>query len=134
MDHDPFMSAGFPTIKELGCPGHFIGADRCLWRRHTLVGDHIISSIGNYMSPTSNKFQTVGGGVNDFFETMVFPAGDFRDSNGCGCREPVDVGNPLKVRRYKTEGEAQRGHEQCIEEIMEAYFRKLGGEMGFSDS
>ena len=50
------MSAGASALDqrphdaiELGCPGHFIAARSCAWRRHTQIGTkYRVSSVGNY--------------------------------------------------------------------------------------
>lgn len=61
---------------ERGWPGHFIGADRCIFRRNTLLtcGDIrvIVSSIGDMIDPITNEIVMIGH--NRYYETVVFNA------------------------------------------------------------
>jgi hypothetical protein len=103
-------------IVELGCAGHFICANDCRWRRHTQVGNYRVSTVGDlYYRSEENKRQTVGSGLEDFFETMVFKLRREKcdDNDGCGCRR-VKEWSELECIRYKTAGEAQKGHEAMI--------------------
>jgi len=70
------------TTKERGWAGHFIGSNRCLFRRNTLItyGDTkwIVSTVGNMRSPIDmpelnikkNQADTIG--YQRWYETMVF--------------------------------------------------------------
>ncbi len=100
---------------ELGCPGHFIGAASCRFRRHTQVGTWRISTVGDYFPPRSEKRETIGSGATDFFETMAFKTLPKPDGNneGCGCREVKDYSESECVR-YATAGEAHKGHERMV--------------------
>lgn len=105
---------------ELGCPGHFIGASSCRWRRHTQVGLYRISSVGDlYWEHEPTKRVTLGAGEKSFFETMVFKTSTKRaDGNdGCGCREVKDW-SEVDGERYATAGEAQSGHERYVRKYM----------------
>ncbi len=71
---------------ERGWPGHFICADRCMFRRNTLLEykdkKWVISTVGRYISSSSNKIDTVG--ANRWYETMVFEAklsGEYWDAD-----------------------------------------------------
>ena len=59
------------TTQERGWPGHFILADRCKFRRNTLVTEGerriVVSTVGGLLSG-----DTVGSGR--YFETMAFEA------------------------------------------------------------
>ena len=110
-------------VVELGCPGHFICAKDCRWRRHTQVGNRYrVSTVGDlYFNPPPNDLnkpverQTIGGMEGEFFETMVFSTLARRDpdSEGCGCRQVKDWSG-LECVRYATAGEAQKGHERMV--------------------
>ncbi len=107
---------------ELGCPGHFICARDCNWRRHTQVGNYRISSVGDYCrSSDENKRQTIGAGPDAFFETYVFELTNklAKGNEGCGCREVKDW-SEIDGERYATAGAAQLGHERYV-----AKYRRL---------
>ena len=103
---------------ELGCPGHFICAKDCHWRRHTQVGNYRVSSVGDlFLATEKGKRQPLGAGEDSFFETMVFelvPGSQCDGNEGCGCRE-VKGWSELDGVRYATAGEAQAGHEKMVE-------------------
>lgn len=100
---------------ELGCPGHFIAARNCAWRRHTQVGNYRVSSVGDYFTERGGERQTLGASEDSFFETMVFKTtGQPYDGNeGCGCVQ-VESYQEVDGERYATAGEAQAGHERYV--------------------
>lgn len=101
---------------ELGCAGHLIVSDMCLFRRHTQVGNYRVSTVGNYHPPNTKARSTIGAGEK-YFETMVFRLTDkpADASEGCGCREVADWCE-IACKRYATAGEAQAGHEAFVAE------------------
>jgi hypothetical protein len=103
---------------ELGCPGHFICAKDCRWRRHTQVGNYRISSVGDlYYQSKPNKRQTIG--ATGYFETMVFKTTNKpeKGNEGCGCCA-VAQWTDVDGERYETAGEAQAGHERYVKKYM----------------
>lgn len=103
-------------IVHLGCIGHFILGDKCLYRRHTQVGDNYrVSTVGD-LYVTGDKREVIGGLGKHYYETMVFETHPYQvDSNiGCGCHEVKDIGNPIWTQRYQTIAEAHKGHEDMI--------------------
>lgn len=62
-------------ITERGWGGHFICADRCLFRRNTLIeGDKdrvIVSTVGSMRLRDGDGLETIGSGGR-YYETMVF--------------------------------------------------------------
>lgn len=65
-----------------GYPGHFLLADSCKFRLNTVVGDTLISTVGDYRNPRTQKQENLGS--NDgFFETFVF-----RPVHSCRCSIP----------------------------------------------
>jgi len=61
------------TITERGWDAHFICANRCRYRRNTLVtgpeGRFIVSSVGN-MRANTGEIETIG--CRRYYETMIF--------------------------------------------------------------
>lgn len=105
---------------ELGCPGHFIAARSCRWRRHTQVGDYRVSSVGDYYPDhKSSERETIGAGDDSFFETMVFKTNGtaVHGSEGCGCVD-VESWSEIDGTRYATAGEAQAGHERYVRKYL----------------
>ena len=114
------------SAKELGWAGHFIGADHCLWRRHTQVGGAFrVSTVGLYYPPSSGRDprngddpETFGWDDVSFFESMVFrttpePSVNETHGAGCGCHPVTDYGGCL-TERYATAGEANAGHDALV--------------------
>lgn len=64
-------------ITERGWGGHFICADRCRFRRNTLIeGDNdrvVVSTVGSMV--TDGKMDTIGA-FGRYYETMAFGAKD----------------------------------------------------------
>lgn len=64
------------TIKERGWAGHFCSANKCRYRRNTLVecGERriIVSSVGNMFDVDGKGPLEIGS--NRFYETMAFEA------------------------------------------------------------
>ena len=69
------MSISVKTT-ERGWGGHFICADRCLFRRNTLVEgpaqSFVVSTVGNFYDGREPVAQTIGH--QRYYETMVFLA------------------------------------------------------------
>lgn len=102
---------------ELGCPGHFISAKDCLWRRHTQVGKYRISSVGDLYYGGAGERQTIG--ATGYFETMVFmtTGRKCKDNEGCGCCEVLSW-QELECIRYDIAGKAQAGHERLVRKYL----------------
>lgn len=112
------------TTTHLGCPGHFICASDCHWKRHTQVGTHFrVSSVGDLWLQGVRR--TVGAKDDAWYETMVFETRDEPASlNGeCGCLM-VTSWSELEGVRYATAGEAQRGHDALVRK-----YRRLARKM-----
>lgn len=108
-------------VTELGCPGHYILAAHCRWRRHTQIGTRYrVSSVGNLFLKDDEPEERKTIGLNGFFETMVFETTDrpADESENCGCLEVAEWGE-LECRRYETAGEAQAGHEDLVQEYLQ---------------
>lgn len=103
---------------ELPHAAHFIGASRCLFRRATVVGEHVVSTVGEFMSLNNAEMIEVGG-PGEFFETMVWRAKP-PSADCCLFDADIDRG-PLTTRRYRTADEAQRGHEELCSQLEERH-------------
>jgi len=105
--------------RELGCPGHFICAASCRYRRHTQVAGYRISTVGELFYSNDPKRQTVGVGEKDFYETMVFATTNKAavGSEGCGCKETKDWDGIEQIRN-ETAGAAHRTHERMVHKYM----------------
>lgn len=107
-------------VTELGCPGHFIGARACRWRRHTQIGKkYRVSSVGDYYPEHKSGRETLGAAPDSFFETMVFETlpRQVAQNEDCGCFE-VKSFSEIDRKRYATAGEAQRGHEAMVRKYL----------------
>ena len=64
-------------ITERGWGGHFICADRCLFRRNTLIegdsGSVVVSTVGAMRSLDEKGLETIGA-FGRYYETMAFGA------------------------------------------------------------
>lgn len=106
-----------------GHAAHFICGRWCRFHMATVIGEHLISTVGLYVHPR----QSGGGegeereflkknpngeeiGCNRFYETMVFKAGKRCKVSGCACGLPEISGSELDSNGYQTAGEARKGH------------------------
>jgi len=87
-------------------PGHFIEASNCRFILNTYVGKYIVSTVGEYVSPLSDKeFAQIG--FNRLYETMVFTAQ--KTKTKC-CPYMVKDYTELEMIGYNDAGEAYKGH------------------------
>lgn len=84
---------------EIDSPGHFIGAPRCKFFKHTHIGNRCISTVGEYHS-AEGRLEEIGYGR--LYETMVFPI----DSEG----RNLSWGE-LEADAYNSRRDAEAGHE-----------------------
>lgn len=91
-------------------PAHFIGASSCEFRLATYVGDYIVSTVGEYVSPSSGQVEDIGAGRK--YETMVFKARKSDEAGHCGaCVWFIDdAGNNLDMEPYNDPQSAYEGH------------------------
>jgi hypothetical protein len=97
-----------------GYPGHFIGGASCLFHLSTRVGNHRISTVGDYRPRGAGELgemQQIGGSNLAFFETYVFTVDPSKGEPCCG--EVTDWGE-IDGERWATPEEAWSGHmEYC---------------------
>ena len=119
-----------------GRPGHFICAEDCRFHLCTLIGDHLVSTVGallpdapvreikaecrgivlegrgdarlhDYMKKLG--YDEIGCGRK--YETMVFKVTGKRCmAKGCACGLPEIIPSELDCEGYNDEGAAQVGH------------------------
>jgi hypothetical protein len=105
------MSIPVEEWRWLGYPQHLIVAQSCRFRLATVVGDRLISTVGDYHLCGSEGMTAVGAEVDSFFETMVFPV---EGNAACGCCPHVTDWCGIEMRRYADAIGAERGHvETC---------------------
>ena len=108
-----------------GSAAHFVGSESCRFHIATLVGDYVVSTVGDYR-PSGFRFEPgskVYGaeiGCGRRYETMVFRNGG---PCGCGCGMPEIDGSEIDFEGYNTRGEANAGHERMCQKY-EAVPRK----------
>ena len=129
--------------KWFGSPAHFICAEWCRFHMATLVGNYVVSTVGEYIPDESvrellaesrglklegrgearradwlkkNGFEELG--YQRTYETMVFKwTGDVCDTAECGCGLPsIDPSEEFECRGYNNAGDATRGHHELCQE------------------
>ena len=121
-----------------GHPGHFICARDCRFHLCTLVGRHLISTVGEFEPDApvreilaQSRGVTLSGqgdarrldylrrvgyeeiGLGRTFETMVFAVTDQRCQDpDCQCGLPEIVPMELEARGYTSAGAATQGHRE----------------------
>jgi hypothetical protein len=126
--------------KWFGHAGHFICARWCRFHLCTLVGDYLVSSVGEYVPDETVReihcqvhgitlegrgdarladymkkvgFQEIGSGRK--YETMVFKAGKPCMAKDCDCGLPEIDGTELDAQGYNQAGAAAKGHYEMCE-------------------
>lgn len=105
---------------ERGWAGHFICADRCMFRRNTLLecGETriVISSVGMMRDPKTREFDTVGLDRN--FETMAFHAkrhdGRYWDAD---VSRQISFESNWAISEIDADDRANDMHEEVVREI-----------------
>lgn len=110
---------------ERGWAGHFICADRCLFRRNTLLEfgtiKVVVSTIGNmvniHASGYPNKFEIETIGAGRYFETMAFHAEEKKGFIDANVSRHVPFESSWAIAKPWKEGEANDMHEAVVDEI-----------------
>lgn len=131
----PAYATAIPSSdwKWYGKSGHFICGEDCRFHLCTLVGEFLVSTVGEYLPDSSvrdilassrgtplegkgdnrradwmRKFGYEDIGYDCKYETMVFRAGP---ACKCGCEQPtLASGHDLDFTAYNKAGDAARGH------------------------
>lgn len=119
-----------------GFPGHFIGAPLCLFRLCTEIGAKRrfrISTLGGMKRPDAlppgegeSPFMDIGYPPGSIYETMVFR---LEEEGECECDEKCGMGDvaawaEVYLRRYRTAGEAAKGHMEACHRFAEEACRE----------
>lgn len=117
---------------ELGWAGHFICADRCLFRRNTLLEygglKVVVSTVGRMLNLRGDDFEPIG--FKRHFETMAFMAKDDDKYNDADVRKPVSFSSNWQLPEPDIELEANEMHENVVKEITECL---LAGTLKYGD-
>lgn len=107
------------TITERGWPAHFICAERCRFRRNTLVEcgrrRFVVSTVGD-MRDDQNREQPVGAGY--YYETKVFRArraGVYWDAN---TSKQIDGSCLPGKMHYNSDLKANAIHDKTVAELV----------------
>ncbi len=94
-----------------GNAAHLIVADKCRFHLATLVRGHwLVSTVGEYYPSKERGMTTIGGGDNDYYETMIFECARGTRCE-CGCGLPIpDSWSELSCVRHANAKEANAGH------------------------
>ena len=90
-------------------PGHYICADRCIFRLTTEIGNYLISTVGEMIALTSKgEWEDIDAGRK--YETIVFKITSRCKARNCRCLFPHHDGQELDTKGYNLRREAQKGH------------------------
>lgn len=92
-----------------GYAGHLIVAQWCLFHMNTVVGEYIVSTVGDYRREGDGPRTTIGAGKESFFETYVFKGHEPCGTADCKCETVTNFGE-IDGSRWATPREAQAGH------------------------
>ena len=113
-------------VTERGWAGHFIMANRCRFRRNTLLeyGNTkiVVSSVGLMESRVHDGFETVGH--NRYFETMSWYA-DLNDTRyyDIDVSNPVYFDSPWSINEVDADDKANIMHDKVVRELSEKLFK-----------
>jgi hypothetical protein len=94
--------------KWFGMPGHFIASESCVHHLCTVIGKHMISTVGDYRPRSNPNRDRETIGANRFFETFVFKITKGRC--GCGCGIPKIIPSEIDALPANTAMAADRNH------------------------
>lgn len=108
---------------ERGWAGHFIVAERCIFRRNTLLEEGslrlVVSTVGlmlDYHAKNERKFEQIG--CDRHFETMVFHAkwdGRYWDAD---VSKQVYFDSPWAIAEQDADDRANNMHEFVVDELI----------------
>lgn len=110
---------------ERGWIGHYILADKCLFRRNTLLEYNeikiVISTVGLLLNENWRedcdlpRFSTVG--LNRYFETVAFHANKDKRYYDINVSYQINFDSPWAISELDADDKANDMHEKVVEEI-----------------
>lgn len=105
---------------ERGWAGHYICADRCKFRRNTLLQLDdlfvVVSTVGSMASVDGTAVEEIG--YQRYYETMVFLSdpndGEYHDADW---RKQISVNGEWSIEKLNKDNEANDMHDAVVEEI-----------------
>lgn len=106
-------------ITERGWPGHFILANRCRFRRNTLI-EHkniavVVSTVGLCESKEHNGFEKLGG--ERYFETMAFYADKNDRWKDAIIDKQIFFNGKCEITEIDADDRANDMHDAAVKEI-----------------
>jgi len=106
---------------ERGWAGHFIGADRCKFRRNTLVEYNdiaiVVSTVGLLQWECDRDFETLS--TNRYFETIAFHTDkDDKRYKDIDVSKQVYFDSKWEINEIDANDKANKMHETVVSEIM----------------
>lgn len=95
-----------------GNAGHFCASNYCRFHLTTKIGNHLVSTIGEWYPPGTKEMQPVG--LDRFYETMVF---EVDGACSCGCGLPSHSGESIYMCGYSDAASANYGHYFTCESV-----------------
>lgn len=121
-----------PIITERGWAGHFICADRCMFRRNTLIdygdGKIVVSTVGQMRNRDNLGCDTIGA-FNRYYETMAFEAVFEKGYWEADVSKEISFESPWSIceLEHETDGKANDMHEAVVKELAARAFHKITG-------
>lgn len=115
-------------VTERGWAGHFICADRCMFRRNTLIecGDVkiVVSTVGNMNPPTGytgTENQNIG--YNRYYETLVFQAHVSDGYYEADTSKQIEYNGKWSIDRldWDTDLEANEMHDNAVRYFVDKF-------------
>lgn len=109
-----------PKITERGWAGHFFCADKCSFRRNTLIEYDdikiVVSTVGLMESIDGKKFKQIG--YDRYYETMAFHS-DPNDTryHDIDVEKEITFESKWSINKIDADDEANYMHETVVKEI-----------------
>jgi hypothetical protein len=111
------------TREERGWPGHYILANKCMFRRNTLIKSDdiyiVVSTVGRMASNDFDDLKEVGH--NRYYETMAFYADTDDDPyHDANVNRSITFESPWSIDDHTNfaDKRADQMHEKVVDELM----------------